>query len=94
MAHTVYIRFTVFSNFSKLQFVLHILTISKFLLGGCASCYGKNSLNHHFRHRAQSVYKTYSVLKHFEFPVCFAHFDFFEISTPVIRIMLPVANIV
>ena len=26
IAHTVYIRFTLFSNFSKLQFVLHILT--------------------------------------------------------------------
>ena len=45
IAHTVYIRFTLFSNFSKLQF-------------------------------------------------CSAHFDFFEISTPVMRIMLTMANIV
>ena len=29
MPHTVYMRFTVFSNFSNLQFVLHILTFSK-----------------------------------------------------------------
>ena len=92
MAHTVFIRFTVFSNSSNLQFVLHILTFSKFLLGGCASCYGKHSLNHHFRPRAQSVYKTYSFLKYFEFAVCFAHFDFFKISTPVIRIKLTMAK--
>ena len=45
MAHTMYVRFTVFSNFSKLLFVLHI-------------------------------------------------FDFFEITTPVMRIMLTMANIV
>ena len=44
MAQIVYIRFTVFSNFSKFLFVLH--------------------------------------------------FDFFEISTPVMRIMLSMANIV
>ena len=37
MAHTVYIGFTVFSNFSILQFVLHILTFSKLLLRWCAS---------------------------------------------------------
>ena len=56
--------------------------------------YGKHSLNHHFRHRAHSVYKIYRVLKLFEFAVCFAHFDFFEITTPVMRITLTMANIV
>ena len=45
IAHTVYIRYTLFSNFSKLQFVRHILT-------------------------------------------------FIKISTPVMRIMLTMANIV
>ena len=84
MAHTVYIRFTVLSNFSNLQFVLHILTFSKLLLRWC--------LNHHFRHSAHSVYKIYSVFELFEFAVRFAHFDFFEITTPVIRIMLAMAN--
>ena len=53
-----------------------------------------NSLNHHFRHDAHSVYKIKSVFKLFEIAVCFAHFDFFEISTPVMRIMLSMANIV
>ena len=44
---------------------------------------------------AHSVYlKIYSVLKLFEIAVCFAHFSIFEISTPVRRIMLTIANIV
>ena len=43
---------------------------------------------------AHSVYKIYSVFKLFESAVCFAHFDFFEISTPVMRIMLTMAIIV
>ena len=56
--------------------------------------YGKNSSNRHFQHGAQSVYKIYSVLKLFDFAICSAHFDFFEITTPVMRIMLTMANIV
>ena len=42
---------------------------------------------------AHSVDKVYSVFKLFQIAVCFAHFDFFEISTPVMRIMLTMANI-
>ena len=38
IAHSVYLRFTVFWNFSKLLFVLHILAYSKFLLRWGASC--------------------------------------------------------
>ena len=38
IAHSVYMRFTVFSRFSKLLFVLHILAYSKFLLRCGASC--------------------------------------------------------
>ena len=56
--------------------------------------FAKHSLNHHFRHGAQSVYKIYSVFKLLEFAVCFAHFDFFEISTPVMRIMQNMTTIV
>ena len=40
------------------------------------------------------LYKIYSVFKLFEFANCSAHFDFFEITTPVMRIMLTMANIV
>ena len=44
---------------------------------------------------APTVYKRFTVFfKLFEIAVCFAHFDFFEISTPVMRIMLSMANIV
>ena len=50
MAHTVYMRFTVISNFL--------------------------------------IYKL------FEIADCSAYFDYFEISTPVTRIMLTMANIV
>ena len=32
ISHSVYLRLTVFSKFSKLLFVLHILAYSKFLL--------------------------------------------------------------
>ena len=38
IAHSVYMRFTVFKKFSKLLFVLHILAYSKFLLRWGASC--------------------------------------------------------
>ena len=47
----------------------------------------------HFGHSAHTVYKIYSVFKLFEFAVCSAHFEFFEITTPVMRIMLAMANI-
>ena len=95
MPHTVCMRFTVFWNFSKLQFLLHILTFRYFYSGDAYPAnYGNHCLNHHFRHGAHSVYKIYSVFKLFEFAVSFAHFDFFEISTPVMRIMLTMAIIV
>ena len=95
MPHTVCIRFTVFSNFSKFQFVLHILTFRYFYSGDAYHAnYGNHSLNHHFRHGAHSVYQIYSVFKLSEFAVSFAPYDFFEISTPVMRIMLTMANIV
>ena len=55
---------------------------------------GKHSLNDQLRHGAHSVYKIYSDLKLFEIAVCFAHFDFFEISTPVMRVMVTMVNIV
>ena len=91
----MYIRFIVFSNFSNLLFVLHILTFRNYYSGDAYHVnYGKHSLNHHFRHSAHSVYKIYSVFKLFEIAVCSAHFDFFEITTAVMRIMLTMANIV
>ena len=50
----------------------------------CTITFGQDCrLNHHFRHGAHSVYKIYSVFKLFEIAVYFAHFDFIEITTPV-----------
>ena len=146
IAHSVYMRVTVFSKFSKLLFLLHIFPVTKFLLPWLATCYlwqtlfnssfptlrtmcfwdlkyfqsfrnsclfctfwlirnlncadsdhtsyGERCSIHHFQHCAQCVYKIYSVFKVFEIAVCFAHFGLFEITTPVRRIMLTIANIV
>ena len=146
IAHTVYIKFTVFSNFSKLLFVLHILALMKFLLRWCAPCklrwtlfkssfpifrklcisdlqrfetvwncclfctFGllrnfysgeahhahnaKRCSPHHFQHYANCVYQIYSVLKLFEISLCFAHFGFDEISTPMMRTIPIIVNFV
>ena len=95
IAHSVYMRFTVFSKFSKLLFVLHILAYSKFLFR-CAhyANYDKHSLNHHFQDCAHSVYQIYSLMKLFVIAVSFANFAFCGISTLVMRIILTMANIV
>ena len=91
----MYIRLTVISNFSKLQFLLHILLLRNFYSPDAPRAnHGKQRVNYHFRHGADSVYKKYSDFKLFEIAVCFAHFDFFEISTLVMRKMLTMANIV
>ena len=131
----MYTRFTLFSNFSKLRFVFHILASSKFELRWFSPCllwrtlfkspfqtlrtvciwnlpcfetfrncflfstfwlirnfycgeahhanYTKHILNHHFQHCANCVYEIYSIFKVFEIAVCFAHFVFFEIWTPL-----------
>ena len=89
IAHTVYIRFTAFWNFSKLQFVFTFWLLRKFYCGETHhGIYGKHSLNHHLQHCVHGVYQIYSVFKVFEITVCFTHFGFYEISTPVVRIML------
>ena len=95
IAHTLYIRFKAFSNFSKLLFVFTFWLLRKFYCGDAHhAIYGKQSLNHHLQHCAHSVFQIDSVLKLLEITVCFTHFGFYEISTPVVRIMLTMANIV
>ena len=92
---TMYMRFKVFSNLSILLFVLHILTFTKFLLRWCAPCsLWKPSLRQHFHHSAHCVYQIYSVLKILEITVCLEHLGFYEISTPVVRTMLTMPNII
>ena len=56
--------------------------------------YAKHNLYQHFQHSVNCVYQIYSVLKLFEIAICFAHFDFNEISTPVMRTMLTMQNVV
>ena len=140
---TLYITFTAFWNFSKLQCFLHILAFTKFLLRWCApwwtlfkssfptlsthcishlQClqnyrnyslfytlcllrnlysgdahhanYGERFSNHHFRPCAPYLYHIYSVLRLFEIAVCFAHFGFYEVSTPMMRTMVTMVNVV
>ena len=85
----------MFSNFSKLQFVFTFLLFRNLYCGDAHhGNYVKNSLNYHFQIGAHSVYRIYSVFKLLEFAIFFPHFDFFKISTMVMRIMLTMANIV
>ena len=56
--------------------------------------YGGRCSNHKFPHCAHCVYQICSVLKLFEIAVCFAHFGFNEISTPVMRTMVTMVNVV
>ena len=86
-------RFTVFSNFSKLQFVVHVWLLRNSYCGDAHHAkYGKQSFNPHFQQCAHSVYQIESVLKLLETAVCFTHFGFYEISTPAARIMLTKAK--
>ena len=95
IAKAVYIRFTVFSNFSKFQFVYTFWHLRNFYSGDpYDSNYAKHNLNHHFRHSANWLYKIYSILKLFQIAVCFAHFGFYEISTPVMRTIPIIGNFV
>ena len=76
IAHTVYIRFKAFWNFSKLQFVFTFWLLRKSCGDAHHAIYGKHNLNHHLQHCAHSVYEIYSVLKLVEIGLCFAHLAF------------------
>ena len=54
--------------------------------------YAKQNLHQHFQHSLNCVDQIYSVLKLVEIAVCFAHFDFYEISTPVMATMVTMPN--
>ena len=89
-------RFSAFSNCSKLVgFFCTFWLLRNFYSGDARHAnYAKHSLNHHFRYCANCVYQIYSVFQLFEIPVCFAHFGCYEISTPVMRTMLTMPNVV
>ena len=93
--HTVFITFKVFWNFSKLLFGLHILALRNFYYGDAHPAdYGERCSKHPFKHCAHCLYHVYSVLQHFEIAACFAHFGFYEVSTPIMRTMVTMVNIV
>ena len=96
IAQSVYMRFSAFSNCSKLVFFFGTFWLLRNFYSGDArhANYANNSLNHHFRYCANCVYQIYSVFQLFEIPVCFAHFGCYEISTPVMRTMLTMPNVV
>ena len=74
IAHTVYIRFKAFWNFSKLQFPFTFWLLRNFYCGDAHHAnYGKHRLNNHFQHCPDSVYEIYSVSKLFKIAVLFAH---------------------
>ena len=56
--------------------------------------YAKHSLNHHFQDCAHCVSEIFTVFKLFETTFGFAHFGFYEISTPVMRTMLAMVTVV
>ena len=93
--HTLYITFRAFWKLSKLQFVLNHLALRNFYSGHAHHAnYCERCSNHHFRHCAHFVYHIYSVLELFKIAVGFAHFGFYEISTPVMPTTLRMGNIV
>ena len=96
IAHTVYMRFTgFFQSFRHSCLFWAFGHIRNFYSGEAhPDNYSKRCLSHHFQHCAQCVYETYSVFKVIQIAICFAHFSFYEISTPVMRHMLTMANIV
>ena len=56
--------------------------------------YGESCSIHHFRHCANWLYKIYRILKLSQIAVCFAHFDFFEISTRVMPTIPTIGNFI
>ena len=95
IAHSLYLRLTVFWNFSKLLFVCTFWHIRNLYCGEAHHAnYTKHSLNLHFQHCAHRVYHIYSICKVFEMAVCFAHIGLFEIWTALIFTMLAMVNVV
>ena len=77
------------------QFVYHIYSVFKiFEIAVCFAQFGFYEISWNFRHCTHCVYYIYSVLKLFKIAVYFAQFRFYEISTPVMRTMLTMMNVV
>ena len=95
IAHSAYMRFTVFQSFPNCYFFSTFFLLWNFYSGDAPHAnYGKHCLTHHFQHCANCVYEIYSIFKVFEIAVYFAFIGLFEISTPVMSNMLNMAKIV
>ena len=80
---------------SKMLFVLHILAYTKFLLQWCAPCKPWWTLfKSSFLILCKLGKSDLQCFKNFEIAVCFAHFGYYEIYTPVMRAILTMPNIV
>ena len=94
-ANCLYEIFSVFKLFEIGVFFCTFWLLRNFYSGDARHAnYAKHSSNHHFRYCANCVYQIYSVFQLFEIAVCFAHFGCYEISTPVMRTMLTMPNVV
>ena len=94
-AHCVYQIYSVFKSFVIAVCFGTFWFLRNFYSGDAHHVnYGESCSIHHFFHLAHCVYQIYSVFKLFEFPVCFVHFGFYKISTPVMRTMLTMPNII
>ena len=97
IAQAVYIRFTVFWNFRNSSLFAHFgfYEISTPVMATMLTM--PNKVYIIIFNIPQTVYIRYTTFWNFskllfENAVCFAHFDFYEISTPVMRTMLTMAN--
>ena len=94
-AHCVYDIYSILKVFEIAVYFAHIGLIGNFYSGDEQHVnYDKHSLNHHFQNCAHYVYEIYSVFELVEIAVCFAHFGFFEIWTPLILAMVAMVNVV
>ena len=85
IVQTLYIRFTVISNF---------LNCTSFRTFWILRSYVEHSLSHHFKDCAHCVYEIYSVFKIFQMAVRFPPVSSYGISTPVIQTMLTMVKFV
>ena len=95
IGHNVYEIYSVFRPFDIAGFFYTFWLFRNFYSGDAHHAnYVKQNLHQDFQHSVNCVYQIYSVLKLFEIAICFAHFGFDEISTPVMRTMLTMVNVV
>ena len=95
IAHNVDEIYSVFRPFDIAVLFYTFWLLRNFYSGDARHAnYCKQNLHQPFQQSLICVYQIYSVLKLFEIAVCFPHFGFYEISTPVIRTIPIIVNFV